>query len=51
VNFPIAFILSRFTSAGVLWIFLAVQLGTLAECLVGFVLVRRGVWLRNIVSG
>ena len=50
VNYPIAFILSRFTQVGVVWILLAVQLGTLAECLVGYVLVRRGVWLRNIVS-
>ncbi|MCR5760616.1 MAG: MATE family efflux transporter [Sphaerochaetaceae bacterium] len=50
VNFPIAFILSRFTDASVLWIFISVQIGGLVKAVVGFILVKKGVWLRNIVT-
>ena len=50
VNFPIAFILSRFTSIGVLWIFVGVHLGGLIKVIVGTILVRKGVWLRTLVE-
>ena len=50
VNYPIAFILSRFTSASVLWIFISVQLGGLVKCIIGYILVKKGVWIRNIVT-
>ena len=50
VNYPIAFILSRFTSASVLWIFISVQIGGLVKCILGYILVKRGVWIRNIVT-
>ncbi len=50
VNCSIAFVMSRFTSASVLGIFICVQLGNILECIVGYVLVKKGVWLRNIVS-
>ena len=49
INYPIAFILSRFTSVSVVWIFISVQIGGLAKCVVGYILVKRGVWVRNIV--
>ena len=50
INFPIAFILSRFTSIGVLWIFVGVHLGGLIKVIVGTILVRKGVWLRTLVE-
>ena len=50
LNYPIAYFLSRFTSLGVLWIFICVQFGSLVHCIVGTILVHKGVWLRNIVS-
>ena len=50
INCPIAFILSRFTSASVVWIFISVQIGDLIKCIVGYFLVNRGVWIRNIVA-
>ena len=50
VNFPIAFILSRFTSIGVLWIFIGVHLGGLIKVIVGTIRVRKGVWLRTLVE-
>ena len=50
VNFPIAFILSRYTTASVLWIFISVQIGGLVKCILGYILVKRGIWIRNIVT-
>ena len=50
VNFPIAFILSRFTNASVLWIYISVQIGGLVKCILGYILVKRGIWIRNIVA-
>ena len=50
VNFPIAFLLSRFTSASVVWIFISVQIGGLVKCIAGYILVKKGVWIRNIVT-
>ena len=50
INFPIAFILSRFTSASVLWIFIGVHLGGVVKVIVGTILVKKGVWLRNLVE-
>ncbi|MFC2821783.1 MAG: MATE family efflux transporter [Spirochaetales bacterium] len=49
INYPIAYILSRFTDASVLWIFISVQIGGLVQCLIGYIFVKKGVWLRNIV--
>ncbi len=48
--YPIAFILSRFTDLSVIWIFISVQIGGLAKALLGLILVKKGVWLRNIVK-
>ena len=50
INFPVAYILSRYTSVSVLWIFVGVHLAGLAKLGVGLILVRRGVWLRNLVE-
>jgi Na+-driven multidrug efflux pump len=49
VSLPVAFILSRFTSASVLWIFISVQIAGLVKGIAGFILVKKGVWVRNIV--
>ena len=50
INFPVAFFLSRFTSLGVLWIFVGVHLAGLLKLGAGLILVRKGVWLRNLVD-
>ena len=47
---PIAFVLSRYTGIHVLVIYACVQLADLIKCVIGFVLVKKGVWLQNIVS-
>ena len=46
----IAFTLSRFTTLPVTAVFIFVQLGDIIKCIIGFVLVKKGVWLQNIVA-
>ena len=49
VSIPIAFLLSRYTDLYVVCIMIAVQLSDFIKCIIGFVLVKKGVWLQNIV--
>ncbi|MCI5620116.1 MAG: MATE family efflux transporter [Lachnospiraceae bacterium] len=51
VSVPIAYILSRYTHLHMVWILVAVQVGDWLKCIIGFVLVKKGVWLQNIVGG
>ena len=48
--FPLAFCLSRFTSLPIIPMFLFVQLLDVLKCIIGFVLVKKGVWINNIVE-
>ena len=50
VNVTIAFTLSRFTALPVMVIYTMVQLGDSIKCVIGFVLVKKGVWVQNIVG-
>lgn len=50
VNVVIAFILSRYTDLHVAAVYAFVQMGDWIKCVIGFVLVKKGVWLQNIVS-
>lgn len=50
VSVTIAFTLSRFTTLPVTVIYALVQLGDIIKCVIGFILVKKGVWLQNIVS-
>jgi Na+-driven multidrug efflux pump len=50
VSVPIAYVLSRFTSWNVLYILIMVQIGDWIKCVIGFILVKKGVWMQNIVS-
>lgn len=50
VSVTIAYILSRFTALPVLAVYVFVQMGDWIKCVIGFVLVKKGVWLQNIVS-
>lgn len=50
VSVPIAYVLSRYTSIFVVLIFAFVQMGDWIKCIIGFVLVKKGVWLQNIVA-
>lgn len=50
VSVVIAFTLSRFTSLPVVAVYVMVQLGDIIKCVIGFVLVKKGIWLQNIVK-
>lgn len=50
VSVTIAFILSRFTALPVVAVFILVQAGDFIKCIIGFILVKKGVWMQNIVA-
>lgn len=50
VSVVIAFVLSRFTGLPVIAVYAMVQLGDIIKCIIGFILVKKGVWLQNIVA-
>ena len=47
---PFAYCLARFTSMPIVPMFLAVQSPEIIKCIVGFVFLKKGLWIRNIVS-
>lgn len=50
VSIPLAYCLSRFTGIPMAPLYLCCQLVDLIKCVIGFVLVKKGVWLHNIVG-
>ena len=50
VSYPIAFILSNFTAMPILPMYFAVQMLDLLKCVLGFILVKRRVWVNNIIG-
>ena len=49
VNIPLAYVLSRFTGMPMVFLYLCCQLIDIIKCTIGFILVKKGVWLNNIV--
>lgn len=50
VNIPLAFCLTRFTDLSIVTIYFICQMADLIKCSVGFILVKKGIWLNNIVN-
>ncbi len=50
VNIPVAFVLSRYTGVPIIPLYLICQLVDIVKCVVGFVLVKKGIWLNNLVN-
>ena len=50
VSVPVAFCLSRFTGLSIYAIYFMVMSVDLIKCVIGFALVKKGVWLQNIVA-
>lgn len=50
VSVPLAFILSRYTGMHVVMIFVLVQLADLVKCVIGYILLKKGIWLNTIVQ-
>ncbi len=47
---PIAFILSKYTSLPVVPLYLSVQSLDIIKCIIGFFMVKKGMWIRNIID-
>lgn len=50
VSIPLAFVLSRYTALLILPLYLCVQLIDIVKCVIGFVLVKKGIWVQNMVK-
>lgn len=50
VSIPLAFVLSRYTALPIVLVYFSVQAADFAKCIIGFVLLKKGVWLQNIVE-
>ncbi len=50
VSVPAAFFLSRYTQVYAVAVFAVIQIMDWIKCIIGFVLVKKGVWLKNIVG-
>ena len=50
VSIPLAFVLSRFTALPIVPLYFICQAVDIVKCVIGFVMVRRGVWIHNFVT-
>lgn len=50
VMIPTAYILSRYTQLPIVPLYLACQLIEIGKCLIGFVMVKKGVWIQNMTE-
>ena len=50
VNVPLVYCLSRYTDIYVIHIFMFIQMAEWIKCIIGFILVKKGTWMNNIVN-
>lgn len=50
VNFPIAYVLSRFTNIPIVPLYFICQFVDIIKCVLGFILIAKGVWLNNLIE-
>ncbi len=50
VPVPVAYILTRYTALPAITVFIIVSLVEFIKCVIGFTLVKSGIWVRNIVK-
>lgn len=50
VSVPVAYVLSRFTSIPIIPLYIAVQALDLIKCILGYILIKKGIWIHNIVE-
>ena len=51
VSVPVAFVLSKYTGIPVVKLYLCMQSLDLIKCTIGFILVKKGIWVQNLVKG
>ncbi|MBE5884231.1 MAG: MATE family efflux transporter [Lachnospiraceae bacterium] len=47
---PVAFVLSRYTDMHIIPLYLCCQMLEIIKCIIGFILVKKGVWIQNIIA-
>lgn len=50
ISVPTAFVLSRYTGLGILLLFAIVQSLNIVKCIIGYIFVKKGTWIKNIIS-
>lgn len=50
VAVPLAFVLANMTDLPILPLFIVIQLLEVIKCVVGFILVKKGIWIRKIIN-
>lgn len=50
INVSLAFVIATFTDIPILWMYAICQSTYIIKCMFGYVMVKRGSWIRNIVS-
>lgn len=50
VSIPVAYVLSRYTTVPIVPLYFACQMIEIIKCVIGYVLVKKGIWLQNIVK-
>ena len=50
VSLPAAYILAHYTGVPIVWLFAAVQAIDFLKCIIGFILVKKRVWVHNIIE-
>lgn len=50
VSIPAAYMLTRFTGLNILVIFIICQSLDIIKCIIGYILMKKGIWLQNIVD-
>ena len=50
VSIPTAFLLTRYTDLHIVMVYLICQSLELIKCFIGFTLVKKGIWIQNIVE-
>ena len=50
VSVPAAYLITRYTDLYVIWVFVIVNMLDWIKCIVGYVLVKKNVWMNNIVK-
>ncbi|MDA3732947.1 MATE family efflux transporter [Niameybacter massiliensis] len=50
VSIPLAFMLAYYTGINILVVYLMCQLVDIFKCILGYVLLRKGIWIQNLVT-
>lgn len=49
ISIPLAYILSRYTAIPIILLYFICQFVEIIKCVIGYILLRKGVWLHNII--